>query len=203
MPSGVYIRTDYHRKITSNGIKKWMKENPNKDKSWKKGHIPWNKNKLLGKYTDGRGDKISKALTGHISPKKGTTLSVQIKLKVKNAITEKWKDEIYRNKLSGSNAHYYKGGSKFVKDYGGEFTKKLHYNIRERDNFQCQNCLLLEKDRKHSVHHIDLNKKNNSLINLILLCPKCHQEEHIRIRKKQGYYLKKGSETIIRTPNSG
>ena len=148
MPSGVYKRTEFHNKITSDAIKKWQLENPDKNKSWKKGSIPWNKNKKLGKYTKERCENISKALTGKVGVNKGRKWSAEFKLKVKNAIVKKWKDPEYRKKLSGKNSHYYRGGSKFSKDYGGGFTKELRLIVRKRDKHKCQKCLEIETNRK-------------------------------------------------------
>ena len=57
------------------------------------------------------------------------------------------------------------------------FLKKI---IRKRDDYQCQMCfihqeeLLIETNRSLSIHHIDYNKKNSKLNNLISLCNNCH-----------------------------
>lgn len=34
------------------------------------------------------------------------------------------------------------------------------------------------------VHHIDCNRNNNNIYNLEILCPNCHSEKHLEIRKK-------------------
>lgn len=53
---------------------------------------------------------------------------------------------------------------------------ELRKIIRERDTHKCRCCNKKEKflKRKLSVHHIDYNKKNNKLKNLISLCLECH-----------------------------
>ena len=103
MPSGVYTRTDYHRKITSDGVKKLFKENPDKDKRWKKGNTPWNKNKILGKYSKNRCNNISQSLTGRSTHRKGLTMITEygalkaskVKKKIHCKVKEIWQDEKY------------------------------------------------------------------------------------------------------------
>ena len=51
------------------------------------------------------------------------------------------------------------------------FTQNLKKMILERDN---KKCCLCGSDSDLEVHHIDGNFKNNSKINLITLCKKCH-----------------------------
>jgi endogenous inhibitor of DNA gyrase (YacG/DUF329 family) len=50
--------------------------------------------------------------------------------------------------------------------YNGNGIKAL-----KRDNFLCQNCYT---NKNLKIHHIDGNRKNNQLENLITLCSKCH-----------------------------
>ena len=103
MPQGVYKRTRLHNDNTSNSIIKWFEENPDKDKRWKKGSIPWNKGKKLGKYSKERGDKISKKLTGRKTYRKGLTMideygkqkATNVKKKIHRRVTELWQDENY------------------------------------------------------------------------------------------------------------
>ena len=82
------------------------------------------------------------------------------------------------------------GGISF-EPYGIEFNNKLKEQIRKRDNFTCQECGKSQLKRKLSIHHIDYNKNNNSEINLISLCNKCHMktnenrkhwEEHFKMK---------------------
>lgn len=40
------------------------------------------------------------------------------------------------------------------------------------------------------IHHIDHDRKNNDISNLIVLCKKCHQEHHTKRDPKTGKYLK-------------
>jgi hypothetical protein len=60
------------------------------------------------------------------------------------------------------------------------FTESLKEEIRERDNHECQLCYksgkqeLKDLNRKLAVHHIDYNRKNYHINNLISLCLSCH-----------------------------
>ncbi len=59
--------------------------------------------------------------------------------------------------------------------YSLEFRKKREF-IRERDNYTCVECEISQKELRKTldVHHIDGNKFNNMLNNLITLCRECH-----------------------------
>ena len=73
--------------------------------------------------------------------------------------------------------HMFKKGNKNPAWEGGisyiEYPKQF-YDIREkirtRDKYMCQIC----GNKTNIVHHIDYNKQNSSLFNLICLCPSCH-----------------------------
>lgn len=57
--------------------------------------------------------------------------------------------------------------------YGGNRRK-----VMERDNFSCVTCKRKYPNVNLVVHHIDENKKNNKLDNLITLCRACHARLH-------------------------
>jgi hypothetical protein len=80
----------------------------------------------------------------------------------------------------GKNAPNWQGGITEQK-YPYVF-RKLRKKIRERDNYVCQMCGIFQKDckRKLDVHHIDFNKDNLELNNLISLCNKCHAQTFIK-----------------------
>ena len=60
--------------------------------------------------------------------------------------------------------------------------------IRNRDRRKCQLCgkTELEEKRKLQVHHIDYNKNNLNINNLISLCISCH----IKTNTKRNYWIK-------------
>jgi phosphate/sulfate permease len=52
----------------------------------------------------------------------------------------------------------------------------IRTQVYKRSNHRCEN-----PDCRHTfihIHHVDMNNSNNKLINLIALCPNCHQQAH-------------------------
>lgn len=45
---------------------------------------------------------------------------------------------------------------------------------------QCQKCGFKKYKKILGIHHKDKNRNNNSLDNLVVLCPNCHSIEHIK-----------------------
>lgn len=84
--------------------------------------------------------------------------------------------EEMKDKIRGSNNHFWLGGDAKLHGYNREWTKRLKDEIRKRDDNTCQICkrhqVLL--DRLLCIHHIDYNKHNCNKDNLIALCINCH-----------------------------
>ena len=76
-----------------------------------------------------------------------------------------------REKISGPNNPGWRGGISFG-DHGYRFNNKIKTQVKERDKYQCQNRG--ESIGYLHVHHIDYDKKNNDMRNLICLCNSCH-----------------------------
>jgi len=89
--------------------------------------------------------------------------------------TQEEKDKISKNNArywlgkKGENSSGWKGGKSF-EPYTTDWTITLKRAIRERDNYICQLC----SQYGNTVHHIDYDKKNCNLNNLITLCRKCN-----------------------------
>lgn len=64
--------------------------------------------------------------------------------------------------------------------YSYDWTKKLRNFIRKRDNYKCVMCDKTQKENKYNldVHHIDGNKLNSDMRNLVSLCKSCHTTVH-------------------------
>jgi len=79
------------------------------------------------------------------------------------------------------------------KPYGIEFSPELKEKIRQRDNHTCQECENHQKQLKSKldIHHIDYNKKNNSSLNLISLCRKCHMKTGFNRKHWKQYFKMK------------
>jgi len=80
---------------------------------------------------------------------------------------------VYSHKLENNLA--WKGGIK-KKPYDDGFTDKLKKEIRRRDGNICQLCGTYRGIKV--VHHIDNDKMNSRMENLITLCVSCHPKVH-------------------------
>jgi len=83
---------------------------------------------------------------------------------------------------SGEKHHNWQGGIT-NKSYPPIFNKYLKKLIKERDGYKCTSCGDI---KSLCIHHIDFNKKNCSLNNLITLCARCHNRltvKHYALRK--------------------
>ena len=63
---------------------------------------------------------------------------------------------------------------------------KNHRSLRDlifqKRGPKCEDCGF-DAHEILQIHHIDRDRKNNTLTNLRLLCPNCHALEHFRLRK--------------------
>lgn len=86
---------------------------------------------------------------------------------------------IERRIAKGNKNPNWHGGTEFA-PYPFEFNEQLKEQIRNRDNYTCQNCGMTEeehlivKGQILTVHHIDYNKKNCKETNLITVCDSCN-----------------------------
>lgn len=91
----------------------------------------------------------------------------------------------------------WRGGSSF-EPYGLEFNKTLKEIVRSRDNDRCQVCQKPQEEetRRLSIHHIDYNKKNCKLSNLVSLCGSCHMKTNYQRDYWIEYFLTKNHRVI-------
>lgn len=63
-------------------------------------------------------------------------------------------------------------------EYGAEFDNALKEQVRFRDGYKCKicGCSQLENGRQLDVHHLDYDKLNSVLNNLVALCKRCHMK---------------------------
>ncbi len=83
-------------------------------------------------------------------------------------------------KFSGKNHYNWQGGKSF-EPYTINWTETLKRSIRERNNYICQLC----NQYGNTVHHIDYDKKNCNLNNLITLCVRCN----IKVNYNRNYWI--------------
>jgi len=65
--------------------------------------------------------------------------------------------------------------------YSHQFQNHIRHEVRRRDKYSCQKCGI--KDVHISVHHIDKNKLNDELTNLVCMCKSCHTQTHNESRR--------------------
>jgi len=121
--------------------------------------------------------------------KKGKHLSPGHKRKIGEAKKGKHISEKHKQKLreanSGENNPNWKDG-KSNEPYPLEWNERLKEQIRDRDDRLCQmpGCYLSENGKKHTVHHIDYDKKNIDLFNLITLC----HSHNLKVNSNRAYW---------------
>jgi 5-methylcytosine-specific restriction endonuclease McrA len=90
--------------------------------------------------------------------------------------------EATRQKISeavaGEKSGNWQGGKSF-EPYSPSFNRALKQKALKRDKYICQNCglpkgLFIRKGGL-DVHHMDGNKQNSKLTNLVTLCKSCHR----------------------------
>jgi hypothetical protein len=104
-----------------------------------------------------------------------------------------------RPETTGRKNGSWKGGLSF-QDYPVAFNYQFKEGIRKRDNHTCQMCQMSQSSlpEKLHIHHIDYDKLNLLLRNLISLCRRCHTKTNfnrdawslffISIMMKRGLY---------------
>lgn len=136
-----------------------------------------NRNKK-GQFTSEgmKGNKFAKgAKPNKTSFKKGQHFSLKTEFKKGQKLSEETKRRIKENNSKywlgkkGTKHPAWKGGIS-SNSYSDDWTKTLRRAVRERDNYICQIC----SKYGDGVHHIDYNKQNDDLNNLIVLCKSCH-----------------------------
>lgn len=154
-----------------------------------KGHVPWNKNRkgiFKEESLEIMRQKRKKWMEEH--PKHKPQLGIKHSKKTKKKISLSLK-KIY---LDPKNHPAWRGGIARL-PYPYEFNNKLKIKIKERDDWTCQECGFKDiyKNRKLHIHHIDYNKNNNKLSNLISLCDSCHGKTCFRKIEWILYYRRK------------
>lgn len=192
MPSGVYFRSDQWRKIHSEARK-------GEKSSWYGRHHSEETKKKMSEAQSQRSietrRKMSEAQKGkHCSEEARRNMSKAQKGKqhteeAKQKISKRFKgiplSEEHRKKIAeaqkGEKGYNWQGGKSF-EPYDPNFNYDTKRKVLERDKYACQNCGickgLFTKKEDLVIHHIDGDKKNSKLKNLVTLCRSCHSKHH-------------------------
>lgn len=85
-----------------------------------------------------------------------------------------------RTDLRGKNSRWWKGGVS-EEIYPLEFSVHLKNKVRRRDQHKCQSCgENVYRSKRGHVHHVNGNKQDCGMNNLLLLCATCHNAVHGR-----------------------
>lgn len=149
---------------------------------------PWNKGKKTG-LAPWRGKKrpnlvksgASKTMfkKGLVPWNKGMDGEYSVNAREKNGMYGKkpWnKDKSF---MAGKK-HWNWMGGKSKEKYGMGFTKLLKKKVSGRDNNKCIACRVSGDKTTLDIHHIDYNKKNNDINNLVTLCKSCHSRTNYK-----------------------
>jgi hypothetical protein len=175
------------------------KENMGGKTRFKRGEVPWNAGKRNRCKCVDCGKELEPYIVkrciichrkfnkGKNHPWYGRKHSEQALEKNRLATKERWKNPKWRKKVlkarigtqAGEKGSNWKGGISF-EPYDVSWKNSLKNEVRKRDGYQCKICGVHQRKciRKLDVHHIDCNKKNCNIENLVSLCRKCHLKLH-------------------------
>ncbi len=151
------------------------------DGRFKKGNIPWNKEKkgYSLNISEERKKELREAMLGDKNPAKRKEVREKIR---DSKLGTKRPDTTKRNLENNPMPHgeknpAWKGGKSF-EPYTIDFNKAFKESIRERDNHCCVICNKSQEELEETlcVHHVDYNKKNTFKQNAVSLCRKNHAE---------------------------
>lgn len=93
---------------------------------------------------------------------------------------------------SGPTSPTWKGGLSF-EPYNSDFNHSFKCMIRGKYNFSCVECGIPRKKLKQQLHchHIDYDKKNNTINNVIPLCNQCHMKTNFDRKKWTKFFKQK------------
>jgi hypothetical protein len=172
---------DTYGKLKAEEIRKCMSHS-------RKGKSPWNKGMKGEEYKShfkkGMKGQFQKGNQAAVSRKKQKFSAGWFRKGFKH--TEEWKKKM-SERMRGDNHPNWRGGKT---PWGPEFTQRFKKEIRQRDNYVCQECGYSQEELgyKLHVHHIDYDKQNNHPSNLISLCRSCHMQTNFSRKDWQEYF---------------
>lgn len=102
----------------------------------------------------------------------------EVREKISQTVKEKWHQGYYEDRINGMLG---KTGLD-----APNFMPENHYRAKYLFYTDKKCAICGATDKKLNIHHVDEDRKNNSLSNLVCLCVHCHQKFHYKIYK-QGY----------------
>jgi hypothetical protein len=62
---------------------------------------------------------------------------------------------------------------------------QIYYQRLAKENL-LPNCYFCNSKKDLGIHHLDENRKNNNLKNLVVVCKSCHKKVHYILKKRLG-----------------
>jgi len=148
----------------------------NKGKRWSE-----EAKKKMSEYRKGKN-------VGKENPMYGKVASEETKQKMREAKKGMKRSAADRKKRCGSGNPNWRGGLSKL-PYCPVWTDTFKKEVKERDNYQCQNPFCESPDAILAVHHIDYNKKNCDPENLITLCHIDNSRANFDRQWHQAFYM--------------
>lgn len=104
---------------------------------------------------------------------------VKLSESLKRKFRAEWSDRRAQMsvQMRGEGNPRYRDGRQ-MRPYAPGFTERVKLQVAKRDGFRCRRCDAPRLKGTHVVHHIDGEKHDHSLGNLVLLCKPCHGRTH-------------------------
>jgi 5-methylcytosine-specific restriction endonuclease McrA len=101
-----------------------------------------------------------------------------------------WENSPERKENIRGENHWAWSYGKSKEPYSIDWTDSLKTMVKKRDGYRCQRCLTHKSELPSTlnVHHIDYNKKNSVLDNLITLCVSCHIKTNMNREKWESVF---------------
>jgi hypothetical protein len=131
-------------------------------------------------------EKMSKGRLLAVTDAQRQAMSVRMKGRI---VSEEEKINREKTRPRGDKHHAWLGGIS-KEEYGYGWNKALKETVYNRDLGKCQNPRCSGKSKKINVHHIDYNKRNHDINNLITLCTSCHCATNFNRDDWNKYYAK-------------
>lgn len=98
-------------------------------------------------------------------------VQIATRLKLNRTALKRWLTEqgIYETRRKGKNHGLFRGNC----------SRTVRADVFQRANHRCERCGYCEYLGILQIHHKDRNRRNNIADNLELLCPNCHEIDHL------------------------
>jgi len=186
----------YRDKVSNSlkGKKHWWRHSA----QWKKGNIPWNKNKTKYNFPQLKSHRKGTTVEEEYGEEKGKLL------RKKNSLQQigkkRSKESIIKQIQTINKSRLLKGKN------NPAYTTGISYmaNKLKKERKACDICKKLfsemkKQNKNKHEHHIDKDRNNNKRENILILCAQCHMKKHSEIGDRHGNLSKELWERKLNT----